>query len=336
MILINNKEKYIENIYKLEADFERDVFENSSLFFGEHSILIDSKKKIESNNLGNSIPDGFLLDFKDPQNPEFYLIEVELVSHDFYRHIFPQITKFFAFLKNPKNQGQLIEKIYNIIEIDTELKEKVKKYAKNQEIYKLLKDVIENNSSILLIIDGDKPELPEIIDTYTDTWGEYVKVQKIQKFISYENKLSIFTIDPEFEFIDFSIQPEPSGEIDSDTVSSYTEAFHLEKSEPHIQSIYLELKELLQNQNPNYFFNPQKYYIGIKLNKNKGFIIFNKKKIRVIILKQFNEVREIIKDYKVIELSEGVQKFWNGPSCAVIVDSNREIQKIANLILSIE
>lgn len=335
MILINKNEKYLEHIYKLEADFEKDVFENRILFFGENAILIDAKKKIESNNLGNSIPDGFLIDFRDPLNPEFYLIEVELVSHDFYKHIFPQITKFFAFLKNPKNQSQLIDKIYNIIEIDSDLKNKVKKFARDKEIYKLLKDVIENNSSILLVIDGDKPELPEIIDTYTDTWGEYVKVQKIQKFINQENNSSIFTIDPEFEYIDFNITPEQSEEVENEKVSSYTEAFHLEKSEPNIQNIYLKIKELLLKENTNYYFNPQKYYIGIKLNKNKGYIIFNKKKIRIVVLKQFNEVKDIIKEYKVTELSEGVQKFWNGPSCAIIVDSNKELEKIVNVISGI-
>ena len=30
-----------------------------------------------------------MFDLKDPDNPEFYLVEVELAKHSFYNHIFP-------------------------------------------------------------------------------------------------------------------------------------------------------------------------------------------------------------------------------------------------------
>src|SRR5690606_29129136 len=153
----------------------------SKLFFGSKSIYFDAKRKIESKSLGGSIPDGILFDLSDVDNPEFYLIENELSSHDFFNHIFPQITKFFAFYKNRKSQSDLVEKIFSIINTDAVLKQSFKTYLGEMEIFKFVKDTIENSQNILLIIDDDMNQLPEIIDTYTDTWGKMVKVMIIKK-----------------------------------------------------------------------------------------------------------------------------------------------------------
>jgi len=100
MVLFYNGKRFVEYEFEKEADFEKEISENFKLFFGQDSIFIDAKKKIETKSLGNSIPDGFLFDLSDKDNPEFYLVEVELAKHDFFNHIFPQITKFFGFFKN--------------------------------------------------------------------------------------------------------------------------------------------------------------------------------------------------------------------------------------------
>lgn len=336
MIILKKTQKYIEHIYKKEMDFERDIFDNYNYFFGENSILIDAKKKIESNNLGNSIPDGFLLNFKNSNSIEFYIIEVELSSHDFYRHIFPQITKFFAFIRNPKNQAELIEKIYNIIETSNELKQKFLKLSKNKEIYKTLKDSIENNSSILLIIDGDKAELPEIIETYTDTWGEYVKIQKIQKFYNSTENEYIFTVSPEFEYLDYTIELEELTDTDEEKYSTYSEEAHLDKVNINVRENYNYIKKNLLAHNKSIVFNPRKYYVGINSNKNIAFLKFSKKRFRAILLKPYNEVKKLFKKYEVVELTESVQKFWNGPSCAVLIESSEELDQLIDTIIAID
>lgn len=180
----------------VEEEFEKLVSDNSKIFFGDKTIYIDAKKKIETKALGGSIPDGFLFDFSDSDNPEFYLIEVELASHDFYKHIFPQITKFFAFFKNNKSQKDLIEKIYSIASTDDSIKKEFRKFLGEKEIFKFINDTIEGSQNILLIIDGDKSELPEIVDTYTDTWGKIVKTIKINIFKN--NNDLIFSMTPDF------------------------------------------------------------------------------------------------------------------------------------------
>jgi hypothetical protein len=101
-VLYSSRQRYIEKPFKDEQELERLIIENSNMFFGSRAFFLDLKKRVEAKALGISVPDGLLIDFRDPENPEFYLVEIELASHDFYKHIFPQITKFFAFFKNPK------------------------------------------------------------------------------------------------------------------------------------------------------------------------------------------------------------------------------------------
>ena len=108
-VILSKGEKYIEKKYAREDAFEQEIQHNSKLIFGEKSIYLDTKKLVNTQSLGGVIPDGFLFDFRDQENPEFYIVEVELEKHDFYRHIFPQLTKFFALYRNPHSLNTLVE-----------------------------------------------------------------------------------------------------------------------------------------------------------------------------------------------------------------------------------
>ena len=95
-----NGRKYVEYNYQIEDEFENDVKKNAKLFLGADTIYIDAKRKVDTSDLGGSIPDGFLFDMSEKESPEFYLVENELQKHDFFKHIFPQVTKFFAFFND--------------------------------------------------------------------------------------------------------------------------------------------------------------------------------------------------------------------------------------------
>ena len=71
IVIYQNEVRYSEKQYELEMDFERLVVDNSKILFGENTIFVDAKKKIDNNSFGGVIPDGFLLDFSDKRNPEF-------------------------------------------------------------------------------------------------------------------------------------------------------------------------------------------------------------------------------------------------------------------------
>jgi hypothetical protein len=194
--------KFTETDFVFEDDFERVIKENSKTLFGEKSIYFDLKRKTESKALGGSISDGFLFDFKNEETPEFYLVEVELAKHDFYGHIFPQITKFFAFFKNMTSRNRLIEKFDQVIKSEPKLEEEFRKHLGKREIYKTVKDAMENNQNILLILDEIKPELQEVFETYTDTWYKMVNLEILKEYIA--NGKKIFTINPDFEDIEFA------------------------------------------------------------------------------------------------------------------------------------
>ena len=197
--------RFIEIDFKVESDLEKIIKDNSKILFGSNTVYFDLKNKIDTRSLGTSIPDGFLFDFKDKDNPEFYLIEAELAKHDFYEHIFPQITKFFAFFKNPQSRNNLTEKLFSFVKSNEDIESEFQKYLGKKEIYKALKDVIENSQNILLIIDEMKPELQEVFETYTDTWDKMVKFEILKRYTA--NNKMIFMLNPDFQNIGFVESP---------------------------------------------------------------------------------------------------------------------------------
>ncbi len=328
MILLKDGQQYTECRFRLEADFEKIIVEMHKLIFGKNTVYIDAKKKIGSNTLGSAIPDGFLFDMSDPDNQEFYLVEVELESHDFYRHIFPQITKFFAFYKNSTRQKELVEKLFSTINTDKELKRQFKKYLGEQEIYKFLSDVIDNSQNILLVIDGEKPELPEITDTYSDTWGKMVKVLTVKQYVCKDD--AIVTIHPEFETIEFSYEETPA-EVEKKS-NMYSEEFHVEGIHEHVKELYAYIKTQVTALNNAFIFNPQKYYISIKGAKNIVFMKLRKKKIRMIVMLPEDEIRARISNHPIKSLSAPVQKFYSAPCAAVDIHDLEHIDEIIEVI----
>jgi len=328
MVILLNGKKFQEFEYEKEDDLEKEVIDNVRLLFGEDTIYINAKKKIEAKALGGSVPDGLLFDLSDKEEPEFYIVEVELKKHDFFKHIFPQITKFFAFFKNKKSQEVLIEKIFSVINTSDELKKDFKKYLGEKEIYKFLKDAIEYSQNILLIMDGEKEELPEIMETYSDTWGKMVKELILKKFV--HNKEYIYIVEPDFKNIEYpEIEPEEIHKKEKET--EYTEEYHLEGVDIEIKTAYFKIKEELLKSNGSLVFNSQKYYISIVHKKNIAFFKLRKKKIKLVIMLPEEEVRKRIKTHFIRHLSEGVQKFYNGPSCTIIIENSENLDEIINL-----
>ena len=84
---------------------------------------------------------------------------------------------------------------------NSELKKEFKKYLGEKEIFQFMKDTLETSQNILIVMDGLKAELPEIIDTYSATWGKMVKVMVLKKF-TFGNKF-IYTVAPEFADIEY-------------------------------------------------------------------------------------------------------------------------------------
>ncbi len=318
-------EKFIETDFNKEEDFENLVIKNSKTLFGSNTIYFDLKNKIKSQSLGNSIPDGFLFDFKDKENPEFYLVEVELAKHDFFRHIFPQITKFFAFFKNSKSRNELIETLFNYIKSNTSLEKEFKDYLGKGELYKALKEIIEDSQHILIVIDENKLEFQEIMETYTDTWDKIVKIEILKQYTA--NGKVIFTLNPDFEDIELV------GSLAQEEITEkYNENFHLEDVAEDVQKAYQIVKNDLLKLNPDIKINPQKYYISLKGKKNFAYFTFGKKKVRIAVMLPLETGQKMIKNHKVKEFSEGIQKFYGSPCFELVVENKDNLDEISALL----
>ena len=329
MAIYSNGKKLDQFKFRLEADFEREIVANSKTFFGKNTIYLDTKQKIKTQSMGGVIPDGFLIDFKDKENPEFYIVEVELSKHSFYSHIFPQVTKFFAFYNNSSKQKDLANNLYELIEGNENYKNEIKQYLDGKEIFKFISDLVEDSQNILLIIDDEKPELDEIMNTYSDTWGRMVKNIVIQKHLKDDEV--IFSLNPEFEDIDY-VQIDETKSDDSGVIIELTEEAYLKRKKTKIPEVYNKLKEKILEFDDKIIFNPQKYYVSLRKNKNVVFIKVRTKKIILVIMREFEKISEEIQHHEIKELSGGVQRFYGGSCCGLVLVNTENLDEVINCI----
>ena len=310
--------------FKDEAELEQLLKSNSRTLFGKDTIYFDSKNKIDSKNLGSTIPDGFMLDFSDPDNPEFYVVEAELARHDFNTHIFPQVTKFLAFFNNLASRNNLAETLFQHIKSHKELESEFKRIIKEKEIYKVLRDTIENSQNILIVIDSLKPEIEEVSRTYSE-WDKFVKTEILEKYTS-EDK-TILILSPEFRELET-----PEIEDNKENSKQYSEAFHTGDIEPQNVILYEKIKQSLKQIDPNIEANPQKYYISFREKRNFVFAEIRRKKIQLVVMLPITEGQSIIRAHKITQLSDSVQKFYNGPCFKVTVESDKDLDEVILLL----
>jgi predicted transport protein len=328
VIFLNNN-KFHEFTYNQEKDFEDVIRKNTKLIFGSSAIYIDLKTRIETISLGGSVPDGLLFDLKNMDSPEFYLVEIELAKHDFYRHIFPQITRFFAFYRNSKAQNELIEKIFALIQADKELESEFKQFLKGKEIFKFIKDAIENSQNILLVIDDMKPELLEMIDTYTE-WSKMVKIVVLKEYRCNDDK--ILSMTPDFESVALGEISGVKAEEEGTGKIPRTEEYHLEGVDPQVKDIYQTIKTSLLDFKPSLRFNPQKYYISIVDRKNFAYIYIRRKKLNITLMLPESVIRSSLKHHRVESESEGVQKFYGGECATIVIEDKSNLDEIIDIL----
>lgn len=210
-----------------------------------------------------------------------------------------------------------------------------------------LKKIIDNPDTIneiledlkLLSIENVKDKLPEkakvvFIDSKVKKVIEKLKRAPSRKFINIirdELEKEYTTKEIKDSILRISgIYKKPPQEKE---VPIKTEEFHLKGINSEIKDIYLKIKDDLLKVNNNIIFNPQKYYISIIHNKNIAYFTFKKKKIKLVVKLPEEEVSMKIKNYDVIHLSEGTQKFYGSPCCKIIIDNKENLDEIINLLI---
>jgi hypothetical protein len=162
MLLIDGV-KYEAWIPPSEDEFERVVKEHTQDIFGEQSIYIDRKQKLKSLAGIGSIPDGYVIAFRD--SPEWHIVEMELSSHPLYEHIVSQIGRFVNGISNPNILRGIVNAIDSEITGDEFLRLRLKKAVEPTEIYRFLSDLISKPPILTVIIEKDTEELREALNT---------------------------------------------------------------------------------------------------------------------------------------------------------------------------
>jgi predicted transport protein len=212
---------------------------------------------------------------------------------------------------------------------DKELDKEFKQFLKGREVFKFTKDTIENSQNILLVIDDMKPELPEMIDTYTE-WSKLVKIVVLKEYRCNDDK--ILSLTPDFESVALGEISEAKTEEEATGKIPRTEEYHLDGVEPKIKDAYQIIKSRLQGFKPSLRFNPQKYYISIVDKKNFAYIYIRKKKLMVTVMLPEDVVRNSVKHHKVDSESEGVKKFYGGECATVTVEDKSNLDEIIDLL----
>ncbi len=178
MLLIDGI-KYEEWTPSTEDEFEGEVKKHTQDIFGEESIYLDRRQKLKSLSGIGSIPDGYVIVFRN--TPHWHIVEVELSSHPLHEHIVSQVSKFISGISNPNIQRGIVNAIDEEIRRDDLLKLRLRKAIEPTEIYKFLSDLISKQPTLTIIIERDRGELREALSTLR---YPQIKVVEFQTFTS--------------------------------------------------------------------------------------------------------------------------------------------------------
>jgi len=319
-----NQTSPVEKKFKSKKEFEEIILLNNRVLFSDTTLLIETKVKTGFEFSGTYIPDAILFNFKDTEKPKCYLIEVMLSKQDFYGHLFPRMTGFFKQLSNKDTQTSFIELICKIVNKNYHFKKKLKSFIGEEDVPEFIHRVLTGKPSVLLITDDTIQELPEIMQVYIDTWGKLIKPIVLRKFSI--NRQTLCIIYPDFADID------KGKDKVKEKVLKSTEEDHLKGVSDVILDIFSQIKAELLKADEQIQFNPKQYYISIRKNKNLAFMNIGRKRISLVVVNHEEDTRKAIKHHEIKTLTEKVQKFWNGPSCTIIIENADKLNEVINLL----
>lgn len=109
-MLWNKKERYVPMPFESEAAMEDSVADVKEPLFGKNRIYLNDKRKIGKSGATKNIPDGYLLDLTDHEDPKLFIVEVDLASHQHLKHIAVQILEFSLSFETSRMQVKNIIK----------------------------------------------------------------------------------------------------------------------------------------------------------------------------------------------------------------------------------
>lgn len=161
MLLIDGV-KYEEWTPRKEVEeFHPLVKKHYKEIFGSNSLFIEGNR-LESGSGKGSVPDGFVITTNEA--PQWYIVEMELSTHQLYDHIVNQVGRFINGIKTTASQKKVIDSIYQYVQEDKRRKAEFEEAIGSGEIFKFISDLITKPPVLVVIIENRTQELDEALD----------------------------------------------------------------------------------------------------------------------------------------------------------------------------
>ncbi len=178
--------------YKDERALEDVVVRHAKDIFGERTLYFNLKSKIRSKSDIAGIPDGYLMDFSDPNSTRFFLVENELERHEVFDHIVAQVMRFSeAFDYGSKRK--IRDLLYDEIKADEDLARQFKAFAHDQNVYRVLDEMIHSDFGIVIVIDRSSPQLTRVRSALEGVAAE-IRILELMQFSRERGKESIYLV----------------------------------------------------------------------------------------------------------------------------------------------
>jgi hypothetical protein len=208
MIITINK-KFIKAPFENEAEIENVVISNYEYIFGPSSVYLP-KKLIKTSDGAGTIPDGFAIDL---ESKKWYIVEAELIQHNVWGHIAPQVTKQMIASQQIITKKNLEDLTVEIYQNDDTTKEKFSELGIREiNIRKIISEILEKEPIVGIPIDSISNDLKD----WARTLKYNVKLWVITKYAEFNDPKNIAYEFPE-EFKP-ELDTEEESEISTDAL----------------------------------------------------------------------------------------------------------------------
>lgn len=211
MPILCGEKSYSQYEFEREDEFEKLVCRLSDRIFGEQTIYVDIKKRVNGNEI-ITIPDGYLIDMTMPEEPHLFVIENEIVSHDPFKHIGIQMLKFVTSFEEDKTavRNYIMEHISNN-PLQLARLEAGCHLSSSRNIDNYLDSAVYQDFSGIVIIDEAKPELHKVLGRINAN----ISVLELKAYISDDGEYC-YLYDTLYEDDEERTSPQPAGEKHAD------------------------------------------------------------------------------------------------------------------------